>query len=341
MSSMIRRHVLTLLSVTAVVFGALTPVLASAATSSASTTKPGAGNGLRVSPVRSDLTINPGQTQTVNVTVNNITAEDANFQAVVNDFTATADESGNPAIVFDTSKPVTAHSLRQFVQPIPDFSLRAGEQKTITVTIKVPSNATAGGYYGVVRFTPTSGDPANRQVNLAGSVGSLILVKVPGSIKDQLSIASFDVRKNEQPSSFFTSNKNLNVVVRFQNFGDIQDQPFGKILLKDHSNKTLASYEVNNTDPRGNVLPDSIRRFSIPLTHVGKFGQYKLVGNFGYGTSGQLLSASTTFYVIPVILIIIFILIVAALVFLIFGLPRVVKAYNRRIASEARRGKRF
>src|SRR4051812_38107886 len=98
-------------------------VPASAATAS---TKPGAGNGLRIETLRSDLTINPGSSQTINIKLNNITSTDAYFQVVVNDFTASADESGNPAIVFDTSKPVTAHSLKQFVQPVEPFMLHSG-----------------------------------------------------------------------------------------------------------------------------------------------------------------------------------------------------------------------
>jgi hypothetical protein len=311
----------------------------SAATAS---TKPGAGNGLRIETLRSDLTINPGGSQTITIKLNNITSQDAYFQVVVNDFTASADESGNPAIVFDTSKPVTAHSLKQFVQPVPSFLLHSGEQKSIAVTLNVPKTAVPGGYYGVIRFAPSNADGTpNKNISLTGSVGSLVLLKVPGSIKDQLNIASFDVRSGNRASSFFTSKKNLNAVVRFQNIGDIQDQPFGKILLLNRSGKTLAAYEINNSDVPGNVLPDSIRRFSIPLTKLSSFGQYKIEGNFGYGSGGQLLSASTTFYIIPVFLIVLFVGIVALLVFLIFGLPRVIAAYNQRIVDQSKRGRRY
>jgi P pilus assembly chaperone PapD len=49
------------------------------------------GNGLRISPVRTDLTINPGQTQTVNVNVTNVTSSPATLQTIVNDFTASSD----------------------------------------------------------------------------------------------------------------------------------------------------------------------------------------------------------------------------------------------------------
>jgi Bacterial protein of unknown function (DUF916) len=297
------------------------------------------GNGLRVSPVRTDLTINPGETKTVEVTATNVTAGPATLQTIVNDFMANPNESGDPAIILDPKQYAANHSLKRFVQSVPAFTLAAGQQKTIPVRISVPKNAPGGGYYGAIRFAPTSVDKTSpdQNVTLAGSVGSLVIVKVPGDIKEQLSIASFDVRTGDSASSFFTSNKGLKATVRFQNGGNIQVQPFGKILLKDRSGKILDQYEVNNVDPAGNVLPDSIRKFPVDLKKVGGFGQYKVEGNFGYGSTGQLLSASTTFYVIPAWLIILFIAIVLLLVFIVLVLPRIIRAYNKRIISRAGR----
>jgi len=297
------------------------------------------GNGLRVSPVRSDLTINPGKSQTININVTNVTTVSATFQAIVNDFVANPDESGNPAIILDPNQSAPSHGLKHYVQPIKNFTLAAGQQKSVPVTVAIPANAPGGGYFGAVRFAPANVSAApNQNVTLAGSVGSLILVKVPGNITDKLSLASFDVRdKKGDASSFFTSNKDITAAVRFQNEGNVQEEPFGKILLKNHSGKILATYELNNTYPPGNVLPDSIRRFNIALNKVGSFGQYKVEGNFGYGSGGQLLSASTTFYVIPISVIIGFVLLVLLLLFLVFGLPRLIRAYNRRILRRAGR----
>ncbi len=296
------------------------------------------GNGLRVSPVRTDSTISPGQTQTVTITVTNVTSVPADLQAIINDFTANPDESGNPAIILDPNQFASSHSLKRYITPISDFVLQPGQEKAITVTITIPKDAAGGGYFGAVRFAPAGSNASpNQNVSLAGSVGSLILVKVPGTITEKMSIAGFDVRSNDHPSSFFTSNKHITAVVRLQNEGNIQEAPFGKILLRNHSGKVLGEYEINNLTPPGNVLPDSIRKFPVTLDKVGTFGQYKIEGNFGYGTGGQLLSASTTFYVIPLSIIILFVAVVLLLVFMIFGMPRLIRAYNRRILRRARR----
>lgn len=306
--------------------------------SSPATSLAAGGNGLRVSPVRSDITIKPGQSQTVNITATNITTTDANLQAIVNDFTANnGDESGQPALVLNPNQYASSHSLKRFVKAIPSFTLSPGQQKTIPVVITVPLDAGGGGYYGTVRFAPAGSSGVDKTVTLAGSVGSLILLKVPGNIKEQVSIASFDVRQGDSPKGLFFSNKKISALIRLQNEGNIQEQPFGKILLKDRSNKVLGEYEINDVNPRGNVLPDSIRQFDVPLDKLGSFGMYKLVGNFGYGTNGQLLSASTTFYIIPFALIIGFLVAVAVLVFLIFGLPRLIRAYNASIINQVKR----
>jgi len=293
------------------------------------------GNGIKVSPVRTDLTIKPGETQKVTMTVQNVTSGDSTFQAIVNDF-VTNGESGAPALILDASKFAPSHSLKRYIASIPNFSLKAGETKNIPVTISIPATAAAGGYYGAVRFAPASTDNS-KNVTLSASVGSIILVRVPGDVKDEMSISSFDVRRGADGvggSSFFTTNKDLYAVARFHNTGNVHEQPFGKIrLLK--GTKVLQETEVNNVTPRGNVLPDSTRRFNIKLDKVGAFGKYSVEGNFGYGPNGQLLSAKTSFWVIPMQLIITVIVALVVIIALIIGLPKAIKRYNRNVLRKA------
>jgi hypothetical protein len=295
------------------------------------------GNGLKVSPVVTNLTISPGESQVVTVYVQNVTKSTVTLQALVNDFTAGNNESGQPALLLDPNQYAPSHSLKRYVAPVGNFTLQAGEEKGVVVTVAIPKDAIGGGYYGAVRFAPASSS-SNNSVSLSASVGSLILVKVPGNYKEDLKLASLDVRTSpeDSPKVVFTSGDNLVAAVRFQNDGDVQEQPFGKVVLKQGSTE-LASYEINNTTPRGNVLPNSIRKFTLNLTKVGAFGQYTIMGNFGYGSSGQLLSGQTTFYVIPLGLIIVVVIILLLIVFAIFGLPRLIRAYNQRVIQGASR----
>ena len=293
--------------------------------------------GIEVSPVRQDITINPGQSQTINIKVINVTANTEVLQGIVNDFVASSNETGQPSILVGANVYAPSHSLKRFISPLPNITLAPGQEIQVPVTINVPKNAAGGGYYGVVRFGPAGTGSKDQTVTLAGSVGSLVLLTVPGDIKQQLSIASFDVESNGSPSTYFTSNKNINAVIRFQNEGNIQVAPFGKILLKSRSGKIIATFNVNNVTPPGNVLPNSIRRFSIPVSHLISFGIYTLEANFGYGTTGQPLSASTVFYVIPLTVIIGFLIFIVLILFLIFGMPKLIAAYNKKVIDRASR----
>lgn len=296
-----------------------------------------AGNGVKVSPIRSDITVNPGESKTITLTVQNITGASAQYEAVVNDIVPSG-EAGQPALILDADKYAPSHSLKRYITPIAAVQIPAGESKDVKVTINIPKDTAGGGYYGAVRFAPNNGK-GDKNVTLAASVGSIILVKVPGDIKEDMIIDSFDVRKGVQGvggSSFFTTNKDLYSVVRFKNRGDSHEQPFGKIrVLK--AGKVVQESEINNTEPRGNVLPDSVRRFDTKLDKVGAFGKYTVEGNFGYGTSGQLLSAKTTFWVVPLGLIIGVIAAIATIVLAIIFVPKAIKKYNKSVVRKAGR----
>jgi len=296
------------------------------------------GNALKISPVRQDVEIEPGKSKTIDVYVQNLTSTKADLRGIVNDFVAGKDEKGQPNIILDENQAAPSHSLKQYVTKIPNFSLAPNEQKDIKVTITIPMTAKPGGYYGAVRFAPQSTD-TDKNVTLSASVGSLVLVRVPGDIQEQVSLASLDVRKDDTAKSFFTSGKDLKAVARFENTGDVQEQPFGKIALKKGS-KILATYEINNTQPRGNVLPDSIRRFTADLSNVGSFGKYTIEGNFGYGTKGTLLSGSKTFYVVPISVIVTIVVAIILVLLLIFVVPKMVRSYNRKIVQKATSSKR-
>jgi hypothetical protein len=297
--------------------------VASAATSN--------GNGMKVSPVRADTVIKPGESKTLSVFVQNVTSGEENLQVIVNDFVA-KDESGAPSLLLN-GKTNARYGLKRYVTVPKTVTIPAGQQREVKVTVAIPAGVAGGGYFGAVRFAPASeGAAADKNVSLSGSVGSLILVSVPGKVTENLQVASFDARKNDNASKLFTSGKGVTATIRFRNSGNVQEQPFGKVLLK-KGDKTLGQYEINDTTPKGNILPDSIRKFNVDLKNVGSFGKYTLEGNFGYGTSGQLVSAKTSFYVIPVYAIVAGVV----LLLLVILIPVLLKRYKARILRSSGR----
>lgn len=331
---MVRRRILTAVVVVMVAVGSLVGLFPLGVASAAQTASVG-GNALKISPVREDLTVDPGTTKTFDIFLTNLTSVPAALHGAINDFTASTDESGHPNIILDENQSAPSHSLKQFVDPVGNFTLAPGAQKDIKVTIRVPKGAAGGGYYGAVRFYPQQ-QGGDKQLNLAASVGSIVLLKVNGAIIEKLNVASFDVRRGDNAAFFFTGNKGLTNVVRFQNLGNVQLEPFGKLQLK-RFGKVVGEFEVNTLDPKGNVLPDSIRRFDTKLTNVSSFGKFTLEGNFGYGATGQLVTAKATFYVLPVTYVVIAGIILLILIVGIFVLPRMIRSYNRRVLRRASR----
>jgi hypothetical protein len=299
------------------------------------------GNAIKVSPVRFDVKLDPGAVQQISLLVQNLSPVESTFRAHINDFMASSDESGRPNIILSDTEFAPTHSLKRMIAPLGNFTVAAGATKEVKVTITVPKNAPGGGYYAAVRFAPANVD-TSENLSLSASVGSLVLLTVNGDIKEEMSVASFDVRKKGHLGTFFMDNKNLEATVRLKNSGNVQVEPFGKITLK-RFGKVISQEEINKAEGqvRGNVLPDSIRKFTVKLNKVQSFGKYTLEGNFGYGNSGQLLTAQTTFYVIPLVIILLGVALLACILFLIFVLPRMIKAYNRRVIRRASRRRRY
>jgi hypothetical protein len=300
----------------------------------AATPVTGQGNGLKISPVRTDLTIEKGGSRQVSLFLENITASPMTVSGVVNDFIPADDESGEPRIILDAGKKAPGNSFTNLLHNPPTLTLQAGERKEARITISVPKTASSGGYYGALRFAPGNGGSPDKNVSLTASVGSIFLITVPGNITEQLKVESFDIIHNGSVGALFNSGP-VTVQTRFRNSGNIHVAPFGKIIIKNFKGQVVYEKEINDTQPRGSVLPGSIRKFTNEVPVKKMFGRYTAEGSFGYGTTGSLILAKKTFYVIPFKLIAAVLLVLA---FLIFGLPRLIRAYNRSVVLRAQGG---
>lgn len=291
-------------------------------------TQTNTANTLKVTPVRSDIEIKPGENKTVQVTVSNLTDAPITVHPVENDFVA-GDERGTPALILDEDKYAPTRSLKRFMSPLTDVTIPAGEAKTIDVLITVPKDAQAGGYFGAVRFAPVSPDGGG-QVNLSASVASLILLKVPGNIIEKLNLTNFDIQQNGTSGSYFNTPDNLQASVRFENKGGLQAGPFGKLSVK-KDDKVVYETDFNNANPRDMILPDSARRWDIPLDKIEKFGHYTVNATFTYGAKNQTIEVNKSFWVIPMAYIIAAIVALVILLILIgVGIWLLVRNYKKR-----------
>lgn len=285
-------------------------------------------NTLKVSPVRSDIEIAPGMSKVVKITATNITKNPITVSPIENDFVA-GDEHGTPAIILDAGKFAPTHSLKRFMQPLENVTIPAGKSQVILVTITVPKNAQPGGYFGAVRLAP-AGSENGGQVNLTGSVASLILMTVPGPITEKLDLTNFTIEQNGKSNNIFGSPEGLQASFRFQNKGDAQEAPFGKVSVK-QGDKVIYEADFNNKDPRDMILPDSARRFDIPLKDIGTFGNYTVSATLTYGKKNQTIEVMKSFWVIPQMMIIAAIVGLLVLIAIIVGIIFFLRNYKRRI----------
>jgi hypothetical protein len=258
------------------------------------------GSGLQISPTRYELDIVPGEVGIITFTLKNVTASDIVAQASLNDFESDGD-TGQPKLIIDESEPRPT-SLKKFVDNLTDVELEAGETKEIKLNLDVPVDTAPGAYFGAVRYAAIPkeviDDNDNRQVALTASVASLVLLTVPGDVTESVSFDSLNVEKNENAGTFFTDAPQ-EVALKLSNTGNSFIRPFGKVSVYKGSNEVY-SYELNNTEPRGNVLPGSSRTFRSSIENVGGFGKYKVVANVSYSEGGELLTQEKVFYVIPI-----------------------------------------
>lgn len=294
---------------------ALLMLLVAASGISSAQTTTGSGNGFRISPVRQEFTIDKGSSTQFPMNIENPTDTEVTVQLVVNDFISSESETGEPRLILEETGQPPKNSFKKLVAPLVDITLGPREDKDVQIDIRVPDNANSGGYYGAIRVVPSS-VTGSGTVGLTASVGTIVLVRVPGDLTERLDLVELTATQNSKAKSFFTGG-DVSIMSRIKNSGDIHLQPFGKIQVKNMFGKVVHEYEFNNKELRDNILPDSTRKFedSIPKPGRGWLGRYTVVLNLGISQgSGELITASTSFWYLPWWAIGVSLLLIAAIV---------------------------
>jgi len=287
-------------------------------------------NTLKLSPVRSDITVPAGTSATLGVKVTNLTNAPMTIQPIENDFIA-GDERGTPALILDADKYAPTHSLKRYMVPLKNVTIPANTVQEIKVTITVPTNAKPGGYFGAIRFAPVASDGA-QSVNLNASAASIILMTVPGDMTEQLSLTNFDIMQGSKVDTLFQSANDLHLEIRMTSSSSVQEGPFGQVSVT-QGKKVVYSYDFNTQDPRDMILPDSARRWDIPLKNIGSFGNYTVHATLTYGTKNETIDVSKSFWVIPWTVVIVAVGGALLLIALIVGIVLGLRSYKHRLLN--------
>lgn len=294
---------------------------------------------LTISPARIELTGNPGETITGEFTLVNNQENAATFYSSTNNFESSGD-TGTPSFTSGTV------DLASWIQIQPQVTLAKGETVKVPFTITIPKDADAGGHFAAMFLSTNPTVPSGGQVSIGAKIGTLILLRVSGDIKEGGGVTAFGTENNQL---VFTSLP-VHLQYKFNNTGNDRVEPYGNVIIRD--TVYLKTKTLPGNSSIGNVLPGSSRRFTViwgdnstpPPSQTDFFGsvayetQHFALGMYTaqlslqYGSSGRA-DASKIFFVLPWQLLIV-VGIILLILFFVFGF--LLKRYNRWIIAKAR-----
>ena len=250
------------------------------------------GDGLTISPPILELETKPGETYNQIIKITNPTNNLIEVYPQVMNFRASG-EGGEPAF-YPATEEEANFSLAQWIKFNQSKVALTPEQVVeFNYSIEVPADAEAGGHYGVIFFAtqPPKAEEDQSQISISSMIGSLILAKVPGTIIEKGFLESFKANRIylKLPATF---------QVRISNLGNVHFKPRGDITIKGMFGGESDKIQLNQA--RGNVLPDSIRKFEEkwnPQKII--IGRYTADLRVVYGESEKTLDDQVVFWVLP------------------------------------------
>ncbi len=137
-----------------------------------------------------------------------------------------------------------------------EVTLEPGKSKTVSIAITIPKDASPGGHFGAVFFGTTPNQKDGGQVSIGAKTGTLVLLSVPGEVREGGGIESF----NTKDKRFFFTSLPVDLVYRLSNEGNDRIKPKGTITIRNIFFYPSERLDANQT--LGNVLPGSTRVFT-------------------------------------------------------------------------------
>ena len=308
----------------------LIAVLAALALPALAAASPLIGTGLTISPITQNISAQPGESVAGSIKVFNPTDKPVTAYPVVLDFRSDG-TTGTPTF-YKASPDGDRYSLSQWFKADQGVLVVPSQQSVqFDYRLRIPLNTEAGGHYGAALFSDSVGVTGSDsvKVDVKSMVGTLILLRVAGDIRESAKLISFLTNK----AFSFSPHVTLNYTIK--NVGNIHLQPYGEVNIKNWRGTTVNTQKVN--DVQGNILPDSSRVFSMDWNGGSQsFGRYTAELAAFYGTANQPLGAELTFWIIPLWLIILIVSVLLLIAVIARFRPRIqfgsapLKSSNRR-----------
>lgn len=298
---------------------------------------------LTLTPIRLELSGNPGDTITEQITLINERETAETYYISFSNFEAQG-ETGTPTFV-DPKE-----DLGTWISGPDAVDLTPRESKIVPISIKIPADAIPGGHFAAVFWgtQPKVAKPGS--VSIGMKTGVLVLLTVKGDVSEEGGITEFSTKDKV---TFYTALP-VDFYYRFRNSGGDRIKPAGNIVIKNML--SLTSARVPGNPVEGNVLPNSTRKIetvwqgddgSDPavtsdqgnfFTKAGyewrnfAFGHYTANLSLAYGLKNQVSIAKFTFWVFPWHLTILSI-VIAIIAYIV--LRKLIRRYNKWVIEKA------
>lgn len=249
-----------------------------------------------VGPGKVEISVPPGTSETVWLTVTNRIGKPHRFNVAVEDMVGSQDPSKTVDLLGGAVGP---YSVQDYIRvPGATLTLEHNERARIPVTITVPPSASPGGHYGSVLVDTVAVEPDTSvqdslapQSPIVARVGTLFFITVPGEIERAGQLVDFTTVPDQ---SWFQATP-ITFGITFVNNGSVHLSPYGFLSITNMFGQEVGAVEL---DPWF-VLPEAERFREVVWNGGHHIGRYTatLTVHRGYDDETDVLQVS--FWIIP------------------------------------------
>ncbi len=237
-----------------------------------------AQRGIRITPLRTYLAQDPGNTSAASVTVTNDTDKPVRVKLSSENFTVT-----NEAYDYGFDVSESAGWIRFVDQQL---VLEPGASQKVSYSLAVPTTASPGGHY-IALFASTEEEASTTAVTEVKRVASLVYLEVSGHIIKKGQLLGIDI-------PWLTTNPQVPIVARVANQGNTHMQNRVGITATPMFGGTKYITQLE-----GLTLPNTIRRISGEVIMGRMPGIYKVSATYAPPQGGNTVHTSTLIYMPP------------------------------------------
>ncbi len=255
---------------------------------------------LGVSPAIVDITINPGQSISRTMIVENRSEQPVALKEQTLNFEANGPDG---AISFhnDTSRQYASSSWIKVQNP--NLVLAPHQRQVLSFTINCPQDAEPGGHYATILLEPLAASTKSNSstIGIAQRVGTLLFIKVDGNVVEQGNVlgVSTDTQCHGPKCSFTTASWRewgpVPFTFQFENTGNTHVKVDSQITITDMFGRIAGTVQPESKT----VLPASARTFGAIWPRELLLGRYTAKLTVTYGAFRRTESAQVSFWVIP------------------------------------------